>query len=110
VDADVSRSAQQNAGKKRSPPNAGKGRAKGVPNVITKDVRKAVALIAERNVGKVEGWLARGAKKNPLHAADIFMRMLEYHIPKLGRVEHTGKDGEALTIQIVRYGNDSPSQ
>lgn len=106
----MSRAPQQSAGKKRRPPNAGKGRAKGVPNVVTQDVRKAVALIAERNVGKVEGWLARGAKKNPLHAADIFMRMLEYHIPKLGRVEHTGKDGGSLTIQIVRYGNDPPAQ
>lgn len=76
------------------------GRRKGTPNKATADVRAAVALMAQRNVGKLEGWLTRVAKKQPAKAADIFLRALEYHIPKLGRTEHTGKDGAAVVIEI----------
>ena len=84
---------------KRKPPNAGKGRVKGVPNKVTKDVRAAIALIAEGNVDKVNKWLERGAKKDPLGAARTFAQLLEYHIPKLSRTElSTGSD--TLKIEI----------
>jgi hypothetical protein len=69
------------------PPNAGKGRRKGVPNKITRDVRAAVAELAQNNMHKLQGWLDRVAKKDPAKAADLFVRLLEYHIPKLARAE-----------------------
>lgn len=87
----------------------GGGSRKGKPNKATADVRAAVAEIAQNNVANVQGWLERTAKKQPARALQLFLDLCEYHIPKLGRVEHTGKDGEALTIQIVRYGNDPPA-
>lgn len=74
------------------------GRAKGTPNKATADVRAAIALIAERNIKKLESWLTRVAEDDPAKAADILLRAIEYHIPKLGRLEHTGKDGDDLTI------------
>jgi hypothetical protein len=69
------------------PPRAGKGRKKGVPNKATGDVRKAIALIAEKGVSKLDGWLTRIGRKNPAKAMDLYLRMLEYHIPKLTRTE-----------------------
>jgi len=76
---------------KRKPPNAGKGRVRGVPNRITADVRAAIAAFAEANVGKLQAWLDRIAKKDPVRAADLFVRVLEYHVPKLARTELTGE-------------------
>lgn len=77
------------------------GSRKGKPNRATADVRKTIALIAERNVSKLEDWLARVAEDDPDKGADLFLRMIEYHIPKLGRTELTGKDGGTLKIDKV---------
>jgi hypothetical protein len=74
-------------GTKSKPPAAGKGRKKGVPNKATSDVRAVIAVVASKNVDKIEGWLTRIGRKNPAKAMDLFLRMLEYHIPKLTRAE-----------------------
>ncbi|MES2394334.1 MAG: hypothetical protein V4555_22065 [Acidobacteriota bacterium] len=73
--------------KGKKPPNAGVGRKKGVPNKATGDVRMLIAKFAEKNVGKIDGWLARVAKKNPAKAIDLYCKLIEYHIPKLSRQE-----------------------
>lgn len=89
------------AKKGQRPPNAGKGRPKGALNKATRDVRKAIALVAEGNVWLLGSWLKRVARREPAKAADIFLRMIEYHIPKLQRSEITGKDGKSLP-SVVR--------
>jgi hypothetical protein len=76
----------------RKPPNAGKGRKKGTPNKATSDVRTMIAVVAERNAAKVEGWLTRIGRKNPGKALDLYLRMIEYHIPKLSRQEVVSDD------------------
>jgi hypothetical protein len=98
----------------RKPPNAGKGRKKGVPNRATADVREAIAMLLKRNTDKLEKWLhavAEGEKvtredgkvrwlrmPDPGHALRLMSDLAEYHIPKLARTELTGKDGEDLQI------------
>ena len=78
-------------------------RPKGSLNKTTADVRKAIALLAERNIGSLERWLDRVAEEDPAKASDILLRALEYHIPKLARSEVTGKDGGPLeVVEIVR--------
>lgn len=67
------------------------GRKAGTPNKVTADVRAAVAGIAERKADAVEGWLERVAKRNPGKALDLYLRLIEYHIPKLARTELGGK-------------------
>lgn len=65
----------------------GSGRKKGVPNKATADVRATIALVAEANAPKITGWLARVARRDPGRAMELYLRMLEYHIPKLTRTE-----------------------
>ena|ERR1700722_1987253 len=74
----------------------GPGRPKGVPNRATAAVREAIAAFAEANVEKLQTWLEATARKHPEKAADLFLRALEYHIPKLARTE-TSVEGE-LTV------------
>lgn len=88
-------------GQKVKPPNAGKGRVKGVPNKVTRDTRQMVAAIATRMAEEVEGWIRRGSKRDPLGAAGKYLQMLEFHIPKLARTEITGKDGKPVTVQVT---------
>ncbi|MGH8260338.1 MAG: hypothetical protein ACREUG_11670 [Steroidobacteraceae bacterium] len=61
-------------------------------------MRAAIALLAQRNVLKLEGWLDRTARTDPAKAAEILLRALEYHIPKLGRMEHSGPGGGPIPI------------
>lgn len=86
------------------PPNAGKGRKKGQINKATADVRKTIALIAERKVLEVEKWLNRVGRKSPDKALELYLKMIEYHIPKLTRSEHTGADGAPLAPPVFNFG------
>lgn len=76
------------------------GRTAGTPNKSTADVRATIALIAERNVTQLEKWLDRIASDDPNKAADLFLRMIEYHIPKLQRSELTGPNGGNLVVTV----------
>jgi hypothetical protein len=71
----------------------GGGSRKGKPNKATQDVRAAIAIFAERNVWKLQQWLDAAAEKDLAKAADLFVRVLEYHIPKLARTEINGEIG-----------------
>lgn len=83
----------------RKPPNAGKGRKKGIPNRTTMDVRLAIAQIAQNNVQNVQRWLERTARKQPGRALDLYLSLCEYHIPKLARTEVTGAEGGPVKIE-----------
>ena len=82
--------------------NNGIGRPKGSPNKATAAVREAIAVFAEGNAHKLQEWLddiamgVGGNKPDPAKAADLYLRAIEYHIPKLARTEVTGHDGGAL--------------
>ena len=85
------------------------GRVPGSINKATKDVRQAVALLAENNVSKLEQWLQdtadgdpeSGIKPDPAKAAALLLQAMEYHIPKLARTEHTGMNGAAIDHSLT---------
>lgn len=99
------------------PPNAGKGRKKGVPNKATADVRAAVAAFAQGRATDVDRWVQQTAegirekgengkpgewlvKPDPGRAAQIYFGAIEYHIPKLSRTELSTGSG-TLKVEIV---------
>jgi hypothetical protein len=87
-------------GERKLPPAAGMGRAKGVPNKSTAAVREAIAKMAEMNAPRFAMWLDEVAQKSPEKACDIYLRAIEYHIPKLARTEVTGTDGQPVQMQV----------
>jgi hypothetical protein len=99
----------QTATGKPMPPNAGKGRPKGIPNKATATVREAIATLLERNADKMDEWLqmvaygddSLGLKPAPDKALDIMQKMAEYHIPKLARTEVTGAEGGPQQIKVT---------
>ena len=82
----------------------GAGRPKGAPNKATADVRACIAMIAERNVEKLEEWI--NEVPDPGKRADLLLRMFEYHIPKLARSEVLGDKNAPLTVVVTRYGSE----
>jgi hypothetical protein len=83
------------------PPNAGLGRPKGSPNKATAVVREAIARMAEDNAENFNLWLAQVASSSPEKACDIYLKAIEYHIPKLARTEHASDPNQPLTIKVV---------
>ena len=71
------------------------------PGKVTLQAREAIAKLADGNVDRLQGWLddiAADDKQGPAVAFKLFMDVLEYHVPKLARTEHTGKDGDDIKV------------
>lgn len=84
----------------KKPPNAGKGRKKGVPNKTTALLKDAILKAAENAGNRIgsEGlvsYLEKQADKNP-----------QSFLPLLGKVlpmQVTGEDGGAIQITAVKW-------
>lgn len=95
---------------RRKPPSAGRGRRKGEINKVTRDVREMIAVVALKNAGKVDAWLARVAKKNPAKAIDLYCKLIEYHIPKLSRQEIVKPPSESRVIDSSQLTQEQREQ
>jgi len=82
----------------------GGGSRKGVPNKSTAKCREVIGLIAEDMAADFKKWLfltasgdeERGIKPDPKGAADLYLKAIEYHVPKLARTEsHVSVDGKS---------------
>lgn len=73
----------------------------GTANKATTNAREAIAAFVEGNVERLNGWLDQIASESPKDAFNCLMDVVEYHIPKLARTEHTGKDGNAIETKDV---------
>lgn len=78
----------------------GGGSRKGKPNKVTATVREAIAKLADGHADKFIGWIDQVAIDDPKGAAELYLKAIEYHIPKLARSEHTGKDGGPLQHKV----------
>lgn len=63
------------------------GRPKGSQNKSTATCRAAIAKFAEVNVTRFSELWEHVASESPKDACDIYLRAIEYHIPKLARVD-----------------------
>ena len=77
----------------------GKGSRKG-----TIHAREAIALFVERNTPKLAELIHRiEAENGPLAAFKCIESMIEYHVPRVSRVEHMGTN-EGPVEMVVRWG------
>jgi len=96
------------------------GRAKGTPNKATADARQAIAHFVDGNAHRLTEWLdqvAAGVKvtevddegnavekyvvaPNPAKAFDMFQSVVEYHVPKLARMEVAGDRENPLEVDV----------
>lgn len=92
------------------------GRVKGTPNKATVEARQAIAQFVDGNAHRLTEWLdsvANGVTAedpetgaevfvvppNPAKAFDMFQSVVEYHVPKLARMEMSGVNGGPIKMQ-----------
>ena len=63
------------------------GRAKGVENKTTRDIKEAYKNLVENNLDNIKTWLEKIAAKDPEKAVYIIINLSEYVLPKLARTE-----------------------
>ncbi len=92
---------------KGSPKVPGSGRKVGSTNKADRDARKAIAHFIDCNIDKLNVLIDRIAKDDPRGAFECIMKVVEYHIPKLSRVDsrHEGEGGVTL---VVHTGIQAP--
>jgi|LauGreDrversion4_2_1035121.scaffolds.fasta_scaffold105821_1 hypothetical protein len=86
---------------------AGPGRPAGTPNRMTTEMREALAALTADNAPKLQGWLDRVARTNPKAALDIYVRMLEFVVPKMAR--HTVElpmEPHTITLKWMNSGDE----
>ena len=97
------------------------GRPPGAPNKATAEARKAIAEFVDGNAHRLVGWLDRvsdGVKEtvtdpktgeqrerwlvepNPARAFEMFQSVVEYHVPKLARMEVAGDQDNPVQVDI----------
>jgi hypothetical protein len=89
----------------------GAGRPAGSPNKTTGEARQAIALFVDQNAPRLTEWLDRvadGVKgedgnyivpPNPAKAFDMFQSVVEYHVPKLARMEMAGDPNAPIRVE-----------
>ena len=82
------------------------GRPKGAVSKTNEDIRSLLRLLVDRRLPQMEAWLDRVAEEDPGRAFGYMLQLLEYHVPKLARVELGGVDGSPVLIQNVMQITD----
>lgn len=87
-------------GSAKKPPNAGKGRVKGVPNRTTALLKDAILKAAEGAGGQdgMVGYLQKQASENP----GPFMALLGKVLP----MQVSGEDGGPVQIKVIIGGGE----
>ena len=84
-------------------PRENAGRKPGVPNKTTAEVKQAMASFTADNIDHLTTWLSQ--VDDPSKRIDLFLKALEYTMPKLARNEHVGDD-TAPIVTVFKFQDD----
>ena len=76
------------------------GRKKGSQNKTSKATREAFNLLIEDNIPNLSIWLAEVAQSDPKAALEIVIKMSEFVLPKLSRVQQEVDETKIITPVI----------
>lgn len=68
------------------------GRREGTPNKTTTEVREAFQELISGNLDSMNEWIEQVAKDNPAKALELLLKMSDFILPRLNRVEMDQSD------------------
>jgi hypothetical protein len=88
-----------------------RGRPKGAVNRSTEMMKVSIARATNRVLDELPKILDEMIKKDPKGAVDIALKMLEFHMPKMSRVEMKGEIEQRIhqiSVNITQKNIDEP--
>lgn len=85
------------------------GRPKGALNRTTEQAKLTIARVANQGLNNISEDLEKIRKENPTEAAKIYLRLLEFIVPKQKAVEMRAEIDQRIqqiTININKSGSD----
>jgi hypothetical protein len=85
------------------------GRKKGIPNKSTAEIKEIITRVVGNQLDMLEDDLKKIRKESPARAAEIYMKMVDYVLPKQSKIELEGELNhrvEKVVIEIKKT-NDS---
>lgn len=82
----------------------GKGRPPGKLNRSTEQAKLTIARVANQGLNNISEDLEKIRKTNPVEAAKIYLKLLEYIVPKKQQIDLQGNISqriEQITVHIV---------
>jgi hypothetical protein len=84
------------------------GRPKGAINRSTEQAKLTIARLANRGLDNIAADLEKIRKENPIEAAKLYLRLLEYIVPKKSSIEMKAEIDQRIqqiSININRTGS-----
>lgn len=88
----------------------GKGRPVGQLNRSTEQAKLAVARLANSGLDALREDLEKIRKKDPIEAARIYLKLLEYIVPKKQAIELTGEINQRIQQISVNIQDGTANQ
>ena len=88
----------------------GLGRPKGAINRSSEQAKLAVARIANQGLDAFREDIEKIRKENPIEAAKLYLKLLEYIVPKKATLDISGEikqQIQQITVNINRTGSES---
>ncbi len=85
------------------------GRPKGAVNRSTEQAKLTIARVANRGLNNIQEDLDKIREKDPIEAAKLYLRLLEYIVPKQRAVEMRAEIDQRIhqiTININKSGSE----
>lgn len=79
------------------------GRVKGSVNKSSAEVKAALAVFTSENIDSLSQWLVE--VDDPAKRIDLFLKALEYTMPKLARSELVGDENKPI-VNIYKWQDD----
>lgn len=89
-----------------------KGRPKGAINRSTEMMKLSIARATNRVLDELPKIMEEMVKKDPKGAVDLALKMLEFHMPKMSRVEMKAEVEQRIqqiTVNIAQKNIDEPT-
>lgn len=88
----------------------GKGRPQGQLNRSTEAAKLTIARLANRGLDNISEDLEKIRKENPIEAAKIYLKLLEYIVPKKAAIELTGEINQRIQQISVNIQDGTANQ
>ena len=85
------------------------GRPVGKLNRSTEQAKLTIARVANQGLNNISEDLEKIRKENPIEAAKLYLRLLEYIVPKKQQIDVQGQISqrrEQITVHVVDKNND----